>query len=194
MWRGKSRSADTAKCQQERPDAVGPSNSHGEPMAFARGTWPPRRLAPGIAAHPLNFAAAHRRCWRATRPCGSGKLLEVPAGPDLPKPRWSCGEGKAVQRIPRSVSRNGQTPWVHQTATGSPWLCPRHMAASAISAWHLGASPELRGGASAMLAVKLPRLTGAEGPGMAGSRRARSPRRRDRPRGRPLPSARILFP
>ena len=35
-----------------------------------------------------------------------------------------CGEGKAVQRIPRSVSRNGQTPWVHHRATESPWLLP----------------------------------------------------------------------
>ena len=38
VWRGKSRSADTAKCQRERSRAMGPSRSHGDPMAFARGT------------------------------------------------------------------------------------------------------------------------------------------------------------
>ena len=61
----------------------------------------------------MTMPPAHRRVHHAPR-----------TGPDPSKPRRSCGEGKAVQRIPRSVSGNGQVPWVHQTATGIPWLLP----------------------------------------------------------------------
>src|SRR5260370_152293 len=35
-----------------------------------------------------------------------------------------CGEGKAVQRIPRSLTRSRQVARVHQPARESPWLLP----------------------------------------------------------------------